>query len=168
MEKHLSDRRNKKGDSRGCYITHGMSGTRIYSIWSDMKRRCYNPKNKRYERYGGRGIEVCKEWKDDFQTFYKWAISNGYEDNLSIERNNIDGNYCPENCRWITFAEQQRNTSRSRYITANGQTKTMAEWAEITGIRSDVIKDRLNKLNWSEQEAVTIPTMRIGGKRCRR
>ena len=168
MEKYLSDRKNKNGDSRGCHITHGMSGTRIYGIWSDMKRRCYNPKNKRYDRYGGRGIEVCKEWKDDFQTFYEWAISNGYKDNLSIERNNIDGNYCPENCRWITFAEQQRNTSRSRFITANGQTKTMAEWAEITGIRADVIKDRLNKLNWSEQEAVTIPTMRIGEKRCRR
>ena len=156
---------NKNGDKRGCLITHGHSHHRLYSIWSDMKRRCNNPKNKRYERYGGRGIRVCTEWANDFQKFYDWAMANGYADDLSIDRMNVDGNYEPTNCRWITFAQQQRNTSRSRFITVRGETKTMAEWAEITGIRQDTIKDRLNKLGWSEEEAVTIPTMRMGGKR---
>lgn len=162
---HKGDFKNKHGDSRGCYITHGMSKTRLYGIWCDMKRRCNNPKNKRYDRYGGRGIRVCEEWANDFQAFHDWAMENGYTDALSIERKNVDGHYSPDNCTWITFAEQQRNTSRSRYVTAKGETKTIAEWAEITGIKPDVIKDRLNKLHWSEEDAVTIPTMRMGGKR---
>lgn len=165
FERHKSDRINKNGDARGCYITHGMSKTRIYQIWTDLKRRCYNPKNKRYNRYGGRGIRVCEEWRNDFQSFYDWSMEHGYSENLSIDRIDVDGNYEPSNCRWITMKEQQRNTSRSRFVTANGQTKTVAEWSEITGIRQDVIKDRLNKLHWSEQDSVTIPTMRMGGKR---
>ena len=163
-ERIKSGKLNKRGDTRGCFITHGHSNDRIYSIWCDMKRRCKNPKIKRYNRYGGRGICVCEEW-ESFENFYDWAIKNGYEENLTLERKNIDENYCPGNCEWITFAKQQRNTSRSRFVTANGQTKTIAEWSEITGIKQDVIKDRLNKLGWSEQEAVTIPTMRMGGKR---
>ena len=156
---------NKNGDKRGCLITHGHSNHRLYGIWADMKKRCNNPKNKRYERYGGRGIGVCSEWANDFQSFYDWAIKNGYADSLSIDRINVDGNYEPNNCRWIPFAQQQRNTSRSRFVTARGETRTIAEWAEITGIKRDTIKDRLNKLGWSEEEAVTIPTMRMGGKR---
>ena len=164
-ERVYSGKLNKRGDKRGCQITHGRSKERIYGIWSDMKRRCNNPQNKRYERYGGRGIKVCEEWLHNFQAFYDWAMANGYREDLTIERRNIDDNYCPQNCEWVTWKQQQRNTSRSRFITANGETKTMAEWAEETGISSDVIKDRLNKLGWSEQEAVTIPTMRMGGKR---
>lgn len=165
LERHESGYVNKNGDTRGCFITHGKSDTRLYSIWCDMKRRCYNPKNKRYSRYGGRGISVCEEWKDDFQAFYEWAIDNGYDEHLTIDRINVNGNYEPSNCRWVTWKEQQRNTSRNRYITVNGETKTIAEWSEITGIKPDVIKDRLNKLHWTEEEAVTIPTMRMGGKR---
>ena len=163
--RHESGSVNKNGDTRGCFITHGKSKTRLYNIWSDMKRRCYNPKNKRYNRYGGRGISVCDEWKDDFQAFYDWAIYNDYAEDLTIDRIDVNGNYEPNNCRWITWKEQQRNTSRNRFITVNGVTRTMTEWAEITGIHRDVIKDRLNKLHWTEEEAVTIPTMRMGGKR---
>lgn len=155
---------NKQGDKRGCRITHGLSKERIYKVWTDMKRRCKNPKNKRYSRYGARGISVCEEW-ERFENFYEWAMSNGYSDCLSLERKNVDGNYCPENCEWIPLKLQQRNTSRSHFVTANGQTKTIAEWAEITGISQDTIKDRLNKLGWSEQEAVTIPTLKVGKKR---
>ena len=156
---------NKNGDKRGCHGTHGLSNTRIYSIWCDMKRRCYNPKNKRYYCYGGKGINVCDEWKANFMSFYEWSMANGYADNLTIDRINVDGNYEPDNCRWATMKVQQRNTTRSHFVTANGETKTIAEWAEITGISQDVIKDRLLKLHWSEEEAVTIPTMRMGGKR---
>lgn len=162
---HKSNRTNKNGDTRGCYITHGLSGTRIYNIWIDMKKRCYDTKNNRYNRYGGRGITVCDEWVHNFKGFYDWSMDNGYNDNLTIDRKDVNGNYEPNNCRWITMKEQQRNTSRNRYVTANGETKTIAEWSEITGISQDVIKDRLNKLHWSEQEAVAIPTMRMGGKR---
>lgn len=90
-------------------VTHGMSRIRPYKIWVDMKKRCNNPKNKEYPNYGGRGIKVCVEWENDFPTFYKWAISNGYDDSLTIDRKDVNGNYCPENCRWSTLIEQGRN-----------------------------------------------------------
>jgi hypothetical protein len=157
---------NKNGDMRGCQVIHGLSKTRLYSIWCDMKRRCYNPKNKRYKCYGGRNIKVCEAWKDNFVKFYEWSISSGYTEDLTIDRIDVNGDYEPSNCRWVTMKEQQRNTTRSHFVTANGETKTMAEWSEITGIPVNVIKDRLNKLHWSEEEAVTIPTMRKGEKRC--
>lgn len=156
---------NKSGDMRGCQVTHGLSKTRLYSIWIDMKKRCYNQKNNRYANYGGRGISVCDEWLHNFSAFNEWAMANGYAENLTIDRIDVNGNYEPSNCRWATIKEQQRNTTRNRFITVNGETRTMSEWAEITGISVDVIKDRLNKLHWTEEEAVTIPTMRMGGKR---
>lgn len=91
---------------------------RIYSIWHGMKSRCNYPKNKCYHHYGGRGISVCKEWDESFNTFANWALTNGYADNLSIDRIDVNGNYCPENCRWVTNAEQQRNKRKSPSRTA--------------------------------------------------
>jgi hypothetical protein len=87
---------------------HGMSNTRLYKIWSNMKARCENPNNDKFYNYGGRGIQVCLAWRD-FMVFYNWAMVNGYDDTLTIDRKNNDGNYEPENCRWITLAEQQTN-----------------------------------------------------------
>jgi hypothetical protein len=156
---------NHRGDKRGCTITHGGTGTRLYEIWCCMKKRCYNPKDKRFKNYGGRGITVCDEWKNDYLTFKLWATSNGYQDDLTIDRISVDGNYCPENCRWATAKEQMRNTTRNHFVTAFGETKTIAEWSENTGIHPDVIKDRLNKLHWTPEEAVSIKTLKIGGKR---
>ena len=106
--------------SCGCYQkrrtsesikTHGLRNTRLYRIWGGIKDRTLNPKDKRYNYYGGRGITICEEWKNDFMSFYNWAISNGYEENkgLSIDRIDNDGNYCPENCRWTTQTIQTRN-----------------------------------------------------------
>lgn len=156
---------NYRGDKRGCTKTHCLSGTRIYSCWTDMKRRCYNPKNKRYDNYGGRGISVCEEWRNDFKAFYDWAMANGYTDELTLDRINVDKNYEPTNCRWASQVEQMRNTTRNRYLTAFGETKTTAEWSEIFGVRQDVIKDRLNKLHWDVEEAISLPTLPMGGKR---
>ena len=106
--------------SCGCYKssklsnrnkTHGLFHTRLYNTWADIKRRTLNPKNKRYSYYGGRGITICNEWKNDFMSFYNWAMLNGYEENkgISIDRIDNDENYCPENCRWTTSIVQNRN-----------------------------------------------------------
>ncbi len=136
---------NKNGDMRGCQVTHGLSKTRVYSIWCDMKKRCYNPKNKRYECYGGRGIRVCDEWLHDFVRFYEWSMANGYEETLSIDRKDVNGNYEPGNCRWVTMKEQERNRRDNVFITYKGETKTMAEWSEITGICYPTLKWRYHK-----------------------
>lgn len=110
---------------------HKMSGTRIYSIWQGMKGRCLNKNNPRWARYGGRGITVCDEWATDFQSFYQWAMNNGYSDGLTLDRIDNNGNYCPENCRWATQQEQARNRRTNIDITIGNSTRTLTEWCEI-------------------------------------
>lgn len=107
--------------SCGCYsselttqmnTTHGGTGTRLFSIWQSMKTRCSNPNSKAYKWYGGRGITVCKEWLHDFGAFQRWALSHGYQDDLTIDRINVDMGYCPKNCRWASWHEQRINQRR--------------------------------------------------------
>lgn len=127
--------------------THKMSGTRIYNIWALMKRRCTNPNNKEFERYGARGITLCEEWQD-FMSFYKWAMANNYTDKLTLDRIDNNGNYEPENCRWVTMKEQQRNRSNNHLITYNGKTQTISQWAEERNINHDTLFSRINKRHW--------------------
>lgn len=111
--------------------SHKMSKTRPYDIWQNMKGRCYNPHNPRYDRYGGRGITVCDEWKEDFNAFYEWSVQNGYSDDLTIDRIDNDKGYSPDNCRWATQEEQARNRESNIKITIGNATKTLTEWCEI-------------------------------------
>ncbi|WP_462409367.1 hypothetical protein [Neobacillus sp. Marseille-QA0830] len=121
---------------------HGLSNTRIHSLWRKIKDRCNNPKASNYKNYGGRGIKMCEAWGNDFLSFYKWAIENGYEDHLSIERIDVNGNYEPLNCKWITMNEQCRNKRSTKYAVINGEKKPLIEWAELYGISYKTITTR--------------------------
>ena len=124
-----------------------------------MNARCSKPYNTCYMYYGKRGIKVCHEWQE-FLPFYEWAMSHGYQDTLTIDRIDVNGNYCPENCRWANKQTQANNTRRNHYITYNNETKTLKEWADELGISHTTLLGRLE--NWgSVEEALTIPK---GGK----
>lgn len=137
---------------------HGMTNTRLFNCWSAMKDRCSNENNQAYINYGGRGIKVCSEWLHDFQAFYDWAVSHGYADNLTLDRKDVNGNYCPENCQWITKKEQQSNKRTNRYIEYNGETKTIAEWARIAGISRGTLRGRIDS-GWPIEKALTTPVV---------
>jgi len=122
--------------------THGMRRTRLYNIWTQIIQRCTNQRLDHYARYGGRGITVCSEWKD-FEVFVEWAMDNGYKNGLTIDRIDVDGNYEPKNCKWSTNLEQARNKRTSRYITIDGETKTVSEWSEISGLPYKTLQRRL-------------------------
>lgn len=110
---------------------HGMSKTRLYECWRDMRNRCYLKTRYDYKRYGGRGIVVCDEWKNKFEPFYDWAINNGYKDYLTIDRIDVNGNYCPENCRWATKKEQALNRRTTVFVEYNGEKHSLKDWAII-------------------------------------
>lgn len=142
----------------------GLSTSRLYRILQGMKVRCYNKNDKSYKDYGGRGISVCKEWLEDFAAFYNWATRNGYKENLSIDRIDVNGNYEPANCRWATAKEQANNRRSSMLITWNGETKTASEWCKERGWNRHIIPERLRK-GWSLEKAMTTPKRIRGGKK---
>lgn len=146
------NRLTAKGHSRkrscGClydetHKPHGWSGTSLFHRWTNIKDRCFNEKCHSFKNYGGRGITMCEEWKNDFVAFKDWAIKNGYREELTIDRIDVNGNYCPENCRWITILEQQKNKRNVRKITYNGESHTISEWAEIRNIKYGTLWKRL-------------------------
>lgn len=133
--------------SCGCrmqMITHNMTGTRIYKIWAGIKNRCDNPNEPAYKDYGGRGITYCNEWKE-FSSFYEWANESGYEDNLTIDRIDVDGNYEPVNCRWATCKEQNNNRRNNIYIEYDNEVITLKQLSEITDINYNTLLKRYNK-----------------------
>lgn len=128
---------------RGEATTHHATNTRLYKIWSAMRERCYRINHMHYENYGGRGIEICEEWKD-FVRFKEWAIKNGYDETLTIDRINNDGNYEPNNCRWVTFLEQANNRRSNHIIFVNGIRMTLAECSRLYNIPKSTVRWRVN------------------------
>lgn len=173
------DLRRNKVVSCGCYqkerakrvnMTHGgcCSGQskrgydKLYHTWQGMKDRCFNPSSTEYEKYGGRGITVCDEWKDNYITFRDFMLSIGFDPakptkEQTIDRIDVNGNYCPENCRLLSLSEQQYNKTNNRLITYNGVTKTATEWAKEFGIKMEMILKRIDESDWSVEEALTRP-----------
>ena len=136
----------RSGNTRscGCYkidkcaerlTTHGMSRTRLYKIWQNMNNRCYIESCGRFGRYGGRGITVCDEWRNSFESFRDWALANGYRDNLTIDRKDNDKGYSPDNCRWATRREQQNNRECSIVVEVNGEPRTLSSLAIEHGVK---------------------------------
>lgn len=131
--------------------THQMTGTKEYFSWQNMKKRCTDPSNSRYHRYGGRGISICDRWMS-FENFYAdMGASNG----MSLDRIDNDGNYEPGNCQWIPFPEQGKKTSRIRTLTFRGEALSIADWARRIGVRPQTISMRLNSYGWSVERALT-------------
>lgn len=130
-------------------------GDRVLTIWRNMKARCYNKNSKSYKDYGGRGIKICNEWLN-FDTFYDWAINNGYNDDLTIERNNVNGDYEPKNCTWITKKEQTRNTRDNIIVEYGGEEIQLTYLLEKLGISNcyNLIYNRVVKRNIAINEAV--------------
>lgn len=127
-----------------CNITHNGSKTRLYRIWKQMRIRCNCKSNPNYKFYGGRGITICEEW-DDFSKFREWALKNGYAENLTIERVDVDGNYCPDNCTWILRNEQAKNTRNCKYYEHDGLKMCHNDWARHLGINPSTLTERIHR-----------------------
>lgn len=143
--------------------THGFTTTdskdkKLYDVWKQMRRRCELPTNRDYPRYGARGIKVCSEWLD-IAAFVSWAHQAGYAPGLTIDRTNFDGDYEPSNCTWIPMPLQGKNTSRCYFITFNGDTLNLSDWAKKTGIGVRTLIGRKNR-GWPAERMLTEPSVR--------
>ena len=139
---------------------HYKSGTRLYAIWDSMRERCNNPNNHSYKNYGGRGITIVSEW-DDYEKFYEWAISSGYDETAkrglcTLDRINVNGCYSPENCRWATIKKQSNNKRNTILLTYNNTTCSLSEWAEQVNIKYQTLWRRY-KAGWNVEKILNTP-----------
>lgn len=135
--------------------------TKLRQSWKDMLIRCYNPNGIKWHRYGGRGIKVCDEWKNDFSAYEKWSLENCFADNLTIDRIDVNGDYEPSNCRWTTIKIQANNTSTNVFIEYNGERLTYEQWGDRLGGCKGFIWNRIN-MGWTPIQAITTPKKRQG------
>lgn len=131
-----------------------ISDIRLHSIWKNMKTRCNNPNYDKYQYYGGKGISVCEEWSGSFQAFREWAHSNGYAEDLTLDRIDYKGNYEPSNCKWVSRKAQANNRSSNTILELNGTKQTVSQWSEETGLSATCISQRLAD-GWSVERTLT-------------
>ena len=147
--------------SRKRMTTHGATDSRLYNIWTSMKQRCETSKKEKFIKdYQNRGIKVCEEWHD-FAVFQKWALENGYKDNLSIDRIDNNKGYYPENCRWADNIIQANNKRNNRWLTYNNKTQTIAQWARELGMNYNTLGQRI-RMGWSVEKAFNKPMCKRG------
>lgn len=148
-------------NSRRGIKAHGETKTPLYVVWKSMLTRTRQPNHTAFARYGGRGIRVCTEWEQSFETFRDWAKSNGYQPGLELDRINNDGNYEPANCRWVDRLTQVRNSSACKFITYRGLTAPISQHAENAGLKYLVVQQRLKLLGWSVEKALETPVRKV-------
>lgn len=146
-------------------IMHGGSGERLYRVWGGMRNRCYDKNRPEYPNYGGRGIRVCDEWLHDYSAFRDWAYANGYDPSLSgkecsIDRIDVDGDYCPENCRWVSMKVQTFNKRNTHRIEYRGKMISLTEASELCGIVPNTISERI-KRGWPVEKAIETPARKL-------
>ena len=141
-------------------ITHGDSHKRLHNTWLGMKARCFNEGDYHYKWYGGRGISMYQQWVNSYESFKEWALSNGYNDMLTIDRINPDGDYEPSNCRWVDMKVQNNNRRNNRKIKAFGMELTIGRWSEKTGINASTIRSRIDRSGYSPEKALTTPIIK--------
>ena len=161
----------RKGKVRSCGCLHNelakeraskfrnpiAENKRLYNIYNNMKSRCFKPNDSRYKDYGGRGIAVCEEWAVSFDVFADWAKANGYRNDLTIERVDVNGDYCPENCEWIPLKEQAKNKRDTVWVEYKGERVKLQDLAEIAVVQYDALHNRITK-GWDVEEAITTPS----------
>lgn len=125
--------------------------------WRNMRQRCNNPQNDHYQYYGGRGIRLCSDWENDYDCFERWALQNGYHHTLQIHRIDWDGNYTPENCRFVTREEHAKYRRGSYILSFEGKTQSLSLWARELGVSRQMLHHRLKCANWSIEKALTLP-----------
>lgn len=147
-------------------IKHGLTGHPLYSKWMDMKNRCYCKSVNCYKNWGGRGIKVCEQWKNDFQAFYDWSMGSGWKPGLTLEREEVDGNYCPENCVWIPHREQAWNKQDTFWVDVFGETLCLRVAVEkYSVVDYKVVWQRITRDGWDIETALTKPLRKsVNGK----
>lgn len=161
----------KEGKTKSCgclyeevNVKHRKRETRIYRIWRGMVTRTENERNLRFCDYGGRGIQICDEWRKDFQKFYDWAMSNGYKENLTIDRVDNDKGYCPNNCRWVDRKTQSNNRRYNVRIKHREEEHTLSKWSEKLGIAEGTLWNRIYLRGWSIERAFETPVKKRSKK----
>lgn len=142
--------------------THGLNNTPIYNLWHCVKQRCYYKKHIGWKHYGGKGIKMCDSWRDDFKSFYDWCIDNGYKKGLTIDRIDSNGNYCPENCRFVTYKIQGNNRCTNVFLEYENERKTISQWADDERCKVNIITlmKRISSYHWDTKRAIETPKLK--------